>query len=130
MNKLTFNKVGKLSDICQKNGGQNALCFLGCSRGRLTLGEHSFPVKDGVCLPNIFDIPDGTYTPVLHFMGKSIELSRIKKCGSELYEAYPSEEEIRNLTSKIDHLEAQMLSALEEIKRLRDTLDGQTVFEI
>ncbi len=130
MSKLTFDKNGRLSDICRESGGQTVLCFKEHTRARLSLGEESFEVRGGECLPNISKITDGTYTPVLHYKGKSLELSRIEKRGSEIYEAYPSAMELITLIRKIDRLEADFRDALEKIKQLRDALDGQTVFEI
>ncbi|MBQ8720366.1 MAG: hypothetical protein IJY65_04975 [Clostridia bacterium] len=130
MNKLKFNTDGTLADISRHSGRKNALYFKGKTAGRLMLAGRIYDVKGGVCQPDILDIPDGTYTPVLHYMGKSLELSRIEKRGTELCEAYPTAEALRKLMNKIEQLESRTALALEEIKSLRDALDGQTVFEI
>ena len=130
MYTLRFNERGSLEQIGKTGGGKVEVLFRKPMRARLTIASDSYEVKNGTATIELSDIADGIYTPVLHYSGKKLELSKIEKRGTELFEPLATQESIRGIINKIDSLEADLAAALEEIKSLNYAIDGQTVFEI
>ena len=129
MKKITYTQIGTVSAVEDSPKDCHLICLPG-REGCLEIGELKLPLQGGTISLHPSSLPDGRYTPVLTYAGKSTALQPLEKLGRALYPATVGIEEYLCFVASVCELEEKVNSLEARISKLTLLVEGTTIFNI
>ena len=129
MKKITYTKNGVIAATEDSERDRHIICVFG-GAGILEIGALSLELSGGEASLYPSELPDGRYTPVLTYAGKSTPLEPLEKLGSTLYPAVPGVGEYSRLAASLEEARGELAALTRQVDELTLLVKGTAIFNI
>lgn len=129
MKKITYTKSGVIAATEESTKDRHVICIPG-GEGVLEIGPLSLELLGGMASIHPSELPDGRYTPVLTYAGKSTVLQPLEKLGSSLYPAVPGVGEYSRFTASVEEVKDELAILTKRVDELALLVKGTAIFNI